>query len=125
MQYNATTPEEYLNQLELDWRKETLLQIRQWILELAPEAKEGIQYKMLSYGNERGPLFHLNAQKNYVSLYTGDASKIDPERKLLEGLDVGKGCIRIKKSVDATKTGLHAFILQAYQLWQDGQDVGC
>jgi len=40
----------------------------------------------------------LNAQKNYISLYVGDRHKIDPEMKLLKGLNLGKGCIRISKS---------------------------
>jgi hypothetical protein len=32
---------------------------------------------MLSYSDQRGIVFGLNAQKHYVSLYVGDAKKID------------------------------------------------
>lgn len=44
---------------------------------------------MLSYRDERDIVLALNAQKHYVSLYAGDASKIDPDGTLLSGLNVG------------------------------------
>ena len=104
MQYNANTPAEYLDILEEDWRKEKLLQIRAIILEKGYGFKERINYKMLCYTDEKGDLLHLNAQKNYVSLYVGDSSKIDTDGSLLKGLDLGKGCIRFKKSVNIAET---------------------
>ncbi len=99
MQYNAQTPVEYLDVLAEDWRKEKLLQLREIILDKAYGFKERINYKMLCYTDKNGDLFHLNAQKNYVSLYVGNSSKIDTDGSLLKGLDIGKGCIRFKKSV--------------------------
>ena len=50
MQYDVKTPEEYLEVLENDWRKEKLLAIRQMILDHAPELEESIRYKMLNFG---------------------------------------------------------------------------
>lgn len=88
MQYNAATPVEYLDLLEEDWRKEKLLQIRAIILDKAYDFKESINYKMLCYTNEAGDLFHLNAQKHYVSLYVEDTEKIDPSGHLLKGLNL-------------------------------------
>ena len=125
MQYNALTPAEYLDVLEEDWRKETLLQIRDVILEKAYDFKERIHYKMLCYTDELGDLFHLNAQKHYVSLYVGDSAKVDPDGSLLKGLNLGKGCIRFKKSVKVTDTRIDEFIERAVQLWKEGIDIGC
>ena len=110
MQYAATTPAEYLAQLDDDWRREKIQQLRALIQAQAPFLTEDINYKMLGYGDANGRLFHLNAQKNYVSLYVGDAAKIDPDGALLAGLNVGKGCIRFTKSVSIPETRIDEFI---------------
>jgi len=125
MQYNAQTPVEYLDVLAEDWRKEKLLQLREIILDKAYGFKERINYKMLCYTDKNGDLFHLNAQKNYVSLYVGNSSKIDTDGSLLKGLDIGKGCIRFKKSVVIKDTKIDEFIDKAITLWKNGIDVGC
>lgn len=124
MQYDAKTPEEYLLKLEDDWRKDKLLAVRTLLLSTHP-FEEGIQYKMLCYGNKDTMLFHLNAQANYVSLYVGNIDKVANARDLLKGLDLGKGCIRIKKSVDINDTGLLEFIIAANSQWLKGEDLGC
>lgn len=124
MQYNATNPDDYLNQLDNDWRKEKLLWIRNVLLGY-DALDEGMEYKMLRYGNKEKSLFHLNAQKNYVSLYVGDTQKIDPSGQLLEGFDLGKGCIRIKKSLDLEGTQLKEFINKAVLKWTEGLDTSC
>jgi uncharacterized protein YdhG (YjbR/CyaY superfamily) len=125
MQYKAQTPAEYLNQLEDDWRKPKLLAIRNIILSYVPNIQEGIEYKMLSYGNGKSTVFHLNAQKNYVSLYVGNISKVENGKELLKGIDLGKGCIRIKKSTQIYETGLEEFIHKAINLYQQGVDMEC
>ncbi len=124
MQYNATNPDDYLNQLDNDWRKEKLLWIRNVLLGY-DALDEGMEYKMLRYGNKEKSLFHLNAQKNYVSLYVGETQKIDPSGQLLEGFDLGKGCIRIKKSLDLEGTELKEFINKAVLKWTEGLDTSC
>ncbi|WP_082232828.1 iron chaperone [Halobacillus massiliensis] len=125
MQFEVSSPQEYFNALDDDWRKEKLLIVREWILKYGPELKEGIQYKMLSYGGGSAPLFHLNAQKNYVSLYVGDIEKIEKAKEFLTGLDYGKGCIRIKKSVDVKESGLEDFIKQTIDSSRAGGDTSC
>ena len=75
MLYNVKTPAEYIDVLEDDWRKEKLQQVGSIIQSKAPDLVEGIDYKMLSYSDEKGIVFHLNAQKNYVSLYCGQCKK--------------------------------------------------
>ena len=122
---SATTPKEYLEQLEDDWRAHTLKALRQLILQQAPEFTERINYKMLCFGSEDVAAFHLNAQKNYVSLYVGNAAKIDPDGPLLAGLDVGKGCIRFKKSNSVSDTQIDKFIARAIELWRRGEQMNC
>lgn len=125
MQYEVKTPSEYIAALDDDWRKEKLQLIRAIIKKDAPDLVEGINYKMLSYADDRGPFFHLNAQMNYVSFYVGDAKKVDPTGELLKGIDVGKGCLRFKKSVDISDTKIDEFILRSVELWRKGIDIGC
>ena len=125
MLYNVKTPAEYIDVLEDDWRKEKLQQVRSIIQSKAPDLVEGIDYKMLSYSDEKGIVFHLNAQKNYVSLYVGNAKKIDEDGNLLAGIEVGKGCIRFKKPVSVADTRIDKFIARAVDLWKRGKDIDC
>lgn len=125
MQYEAKTPTEYFEQLEKDWRKDKLEEVRGMIKEHAPHLTEGIQYKMLSYANEGKSTFHLNAQRGYVSLYVGNIDKVENAQELLKGFDRGKGCIRIKKSMNLADTGLEAFIKQTVALWEKGGNTDC
>lgn len=125
MQYDAKTPAEYLELLEPDWRKDKLLELRSLIKKHGPELKEGIKYGALSYAHGTGGGFALNAQRNSVNLYVGTASKIDADGVLLAGLDVGKGCIRFKKSKAVTDTRIEEFIERAMTMLRNGDDFGC
>ena len=125
MQFDVATPEDYIASLEEDWRLEKLEQLRSIIAANAPNLKESIHYKMLGYSDVKGFVFHLNAQKHYVSFYVGDAKKLDPGGELLVGLNTGKGCIRFGKTaaVDADRIG--QLIKQAIALWERGENLGC
>ena len=125
MKYEAKTPSEYLEQLENDWRKDKLEQVREMIKEHGPHLIEGIEYKMLSYGNSEKNIFHLNAQKGYVSLYVGDINKVENAKELLKDFDKGKGCIRIKNKVNISESGLEEFIKQTIELWKKGGNTDC
>ncbi len=125
MQYDVKTPKAYIEALDQDWRKEKIEQLRNIIKQNAPSLKEGINYKMLSYSDEKGVVFHLNAQKNHVGFYTGDAKKIDPDGEMLKGIDIGKGCIRFKKSNDIASTQIDKFIAKAIVLRDGGEDIAC
>jgi len=122
---DAETPSDYIEQLDNDWRREKLQGIRTIIKELAPQLEERIHYKMLGYAVGNAYVFYLNAQRGYVSLYVGNASKVDPTGELLAGLNVGKGCIRFSKSKNVPDTRINAFIACAFNLWRDGQDIDC
>ena len=125
MQYDAKTPAEYIDALADDWRRQHLETMRSIIKTKAPHFVEAVNYKMLSYGDDRGIVFYLNAQKNYVSLYVGDASKIDPDGSLLKGLNVGKGCIRFKRTVSIPDTRISEFVERTVELWKQGADIAC
>lgn len=122
---DAKTPSEYVEQLENDWRCEKLQEIRALIKRLAPQLDERIHYKMLGYGIEDKYVFHLNAQRQYVSLYVGNASKIDPDGELLKGLNIGKGCIRFTKTKNVENTRIDEFIARAIEMWRAGEDTDC
>ena len=126
MIHGGKSSQEFLDKLENDWKKEKLSEVRQLLLKHS-QLKEGMNYGMLSYGNgtEEEPLFHLNAQKNYVSLYVGNIHKIDSDSSLLKGLNLGKGCIRISKSKNISETGLKEFIQKTVDLWLAGEDTLC
>lgn len=125
MHYKARTPEEYLTLLQADWRKTTLLAIRNSIRTKGPELQEGVQYGMLAYGHESHWLFHLTAQKHYVSLYVGNIDKIENSRELLKDFSLGKGCIRIKKTQTLPHNGLDEFVSNTIKAWRSGTDTDC
>ena len=125
MQYDVKTPGEYIEALDDDWRRQHLESIRTIIKTKAPHFEEGIDYKMLSYGDDKGIVFYLNAQKNHVGLYVGDAGKIDHDGSLLKGLNAGKGCIRFTKSIVIANTRIDQFIERTVELWHQGADIAC
>ena len=125
MQYDAKTPNEYFDLLKADWRKEKLLEIRALIRKHGPELDESIKYGALIFGSAKGDAFGLNAQKSSVNLYVGTASKVDPDRALLTGLNVGKGCIRFSKTKAIGSTRIEEFIVKALGMWRRGEDYGC
>lgn len=125
MTYDAKTPEEYMTLLEPDWRKEKVEELRILIKSLCPELKEGIEYKALAYGDGRKNIFHINAQKAYVSLYVGNIDKVQNARTLLQEFNMGKGCIRIKKSIDLSETKIDEFITQVMRIWLKGGNTDC
>jgi uncharacterized protein YdhG (YjbR/CyaY superfamily) len=104
MQYDANTPEEYMDLLKPDWRKGKIIELRKILKSLWPELKEGIEYKMLCFAYGEKNIFHLNAQAAYVSFYVGNIDKIENARTLLKEFNMGKGCIRIKKSINLSDT---------------------
>ncbi len=127
MEYNVNTPAEYINAVrnDNDWRLEKLESLRALIKSKAPEIVEDINGNVLRYSDNERVLCYLHAQKNHVGLYVGDVKTIDADGKLLNGIDVGKGCIRFKKSVVIADTRIDEFVEQAVALWKTGVDFSC
>ena len=97
MHSDANSPAEYLASLDDDWRRATILHLREVIADIAPEWVEGMGHGMLRYTGTNSPVLHMNAQKKYVGLYVGNVAALDPDGTLLSGMDCGKSCIRLKK----------------------------
>jgi len=125
MLYDVKSPGEYLEKLEKDWRKDKLIEVREMIISNGPELTEGIQYKMLSYEYGDKLIFSLNAQQAYVSLYVGNVDKVENAREWLKEFNIGKGCIRIKKSVDLQQSNLKKFIAETIEIWRKGGETDC
>ncbi|MCV0429094.1 MAG: DUF1801 domain-containing protein [Roseibium sp.] len=125
MQYDAETPDDYLEQLDDDWRRQKLLQLRGLIKSIAPSIDEQIHYKMLGYKLDGDFVFHLNAQRHYVSFYAGDTARIDPQGELLRGLSTGKGCVRFTKTKSVEDSRIEEFIQRAVSLKLSGEDFEC
>ena len=125
MKSDATTPKQFIQSLPEDWRRATLLEVRTLVFKAAPEFDERMHYGMLGYALDERYVFHLNAQRAYVSLYVGDTSKVDPDGSLLKGLNHGKGCIRLTKTKAVHKTHLGDFIGQAVKRFRAGVDIDC
>lgn len=125
MLYNFKTSKQYLENLEKGWIKDKLEEVRNIILKYGPELEEAIEYKMLCYRLKEKTVFHLNAQKSYVSLYVGSIDKIQEGRHLLQNFNLGKGCIRVKKNNTINNSGLEDFIEKTIILYRDGENADC
>ena len=120
MQYKATSPEDYINQVPEE-RQETLKKLRKTINKNLPKGfEEGIQYGMIGYyvphttypdgyhcnPKEPLPFMSFASQKNSVNLYHSGIYAV-PEihdwfvaeypKHCKRKLDMGKSCIRFKK----------------------------
>ncbi len=85
----------YLASLEPE-RKAALEQLRSLIQRTVPEAVESMQYRMPTYNLGGEMLCAFASQKRYMSLYM-DTGLVEAHRGDLQGLDVGKSCIRFKR----------------------------
>ena len=120
MQYEATSVDDYINQIPDD-RKPVIEQLRKVILENLPkDFEEGLNYKMIGYYVPHStysdgyhcdpklplPFMNIASQKNSINLYH---MGIYAKKELLDWfvgeypkhckrkLDMGKSCIRFKK----------------------------
>ena len=91
-QYIAGAPEE---------RRQALATLRELCLDELAGYEEGIDYGMPSYSRDGS----FASQKNYISLYILRTSVIKANAQLLNGLSVGKGCIRYRR-VDQIEPGI-------------------
>lgn len=123
MQYKATTPENYINQVPED-RQNALKKLRKVINENLPKGfEEGIQYGMIGYYVPHSkypdgyhcdptiplPFMSFASQKNSVNLYHSGIYAIpkihdwfvnEYPKHSTRKLDMGKSCIRFKKVDD-------------------------
>lgn len=87
--------DEYLAGLDPD-RREALTELRELVLDEAPDAVETMRYRMPTYEYQGGVLCAFASQKQYMSLYM-DPGLVEQHRADLGGLSVGKSCIRFRR----------------------------
>ena len=123
MQYKASSPEDYINQVPEE-RQDALKKLRQTIKNNIPKGfEEGIQYGMIGYyvphskypdgyhckPEEPLPFMSFASQKNSINLYHSGIYAV-PEihdwfvseypKYCKRKLDMGKSCVRFKKVDD-------------------------
>ncbi len=123
MQYEASTPEEYIEMIPED-RKGPISKLREVILKNLPEGfEEGITYKMIGYYVPHSiypsgyhcdpklplPFMSIASQKNFIGVYhMGVYSNKELYDWFVEEygkrckykLDMGKSCVRLKRIDD-------------------------
>lgn len=123
MQSNATTPQQYLDELPED-RKAPIQKLRQQILDNLPEGiVETMGYGMLGYVIPHSvypegyhcdpklplPFMNLASQKNFIAVYSMaiyakkelyDWFTSEYAKRCKYKLDMGKSCIRLKRMDD-------------------------
>lgn len=76
-------------------RRARIMALHELVLELYPEAKVDLQYRMPTYHVDAGWVALAN-QKNYVSLYTCGYHHISEFRERHPRIKTGKGCINLR-----------------------------
>lgn len=87
--------EEYLEGLDPD-RRDALSALRTIIRDEVPGAVETMRYQMPTYEYQGRVLCAFASQRQYMSLYM-EPDLVEQHRADLEGLSVGKSCIRFRR----------------------------
>ena len=93
MQSTAKDVNHYLAEVPEN-RREVLSRLRKLCLDTLKGYEESMAYGMPSYKKKGTVEIAFASQKNYISFYVLKQEVINKHRALLEGLNVGKGCIR-------------------------------
>lgn len=114
MQSKATTVTEYLKTVSAD-RLDALLDLRDLCLQTLKGFKEGMQYGMPSYSFQNEVKVAWDSQKEYISLCILTPEILDLFRDQLKKNDVGKSCIRYKKTADLNFSLIKKILQQVVQ----------
>lgn len=97
MKSKAPTVEEYLAEAPEE-RRSALETLRGLCLDELTGYEEGMNYGMPSYSRDGATVeVAFASQKNYISFHVLRESVLEANMHLLDGLSVGKGCIRYKR----------------------------
>jgi uncharacterized protein YdhG (YjbR/CyaY superfamily) len=77
-------------------RRSAMEKLRALVLKVVPDAVETMEYRMPTYDYADEMLCAFASQKHYMSLYM-DTEVVEKHRERLQGLDIGKSCIRFKR----------------------------
>jgi uncharacterized protein YdhG (YjbR/CyaY superfamily) len=95
VRYEVETVADYLAAVPPE-RREALETLRSLVFRVAPSAVETLRYGMPAYDVGDKVLCQFASQKRYVSLYL-DPKVVDRYHGELEGLSLGRGCVRFRK----------------------------
>jgi uncharacterized protein YdhG (YjbR/CyaY superfamily) len=93
MQSEAKTVTEYLREVP-EVRRKALTRLRALCLEALPGYEQTMRYGMPGYSRNGVGEAGFASKKNYISLRILKQDVLDANRDRLQGLSVGKGCIR-------------------------------
>ena len=96
MQSQAKDVNGYLKEVPAE-RLEALRQLREMCLTTLEGYEESMAYGMPSYTRDGTVEVAFASQKNYISFYILKKEVLDQHRPALQGVSLGKGCIRYSK----------------------------
>jgi uncharacterized protein YdhG (YjbR/CyaY superfamily) len=96
MQSSAKDVDTYIKQAPAD-RREALTKLRELCRKQLKGFKEEMNYGAPGYSRNGACEVAFASQKNYISLYILRQDALSSHRAALNGLSVGKGCIRYPK----------------------------
>ena len=99
MRSDAATVDAYLDELSDD-RRERLELIRGLCVELLPDHTEAMRWGMPVYLRDDRADFAFASQARHVALYVMQQGVVTANAERLAGLDMGKGCLRLKPAAD-------------------------
>ena len=80
----------------------TLVELRRWIFEAAPQASETMIYRMPTYLLGE-PWVSFRANKYSITLHFCEASVVPKHARALAKIDAGKGCVRFESIEELPK----------------------
>jgi uncharacterized protein YdhG (YjbR/CyaY superfamily) len=96
MQSRAKDVDSYLKEVPAD-REQALARLRALCLSTLAGYEESMAHGMPSYSKAGIVEVAFASQKNYISFYILKEEVLDNHRPSLEGVSLGKGCIRYSK----------------------------
>jgi uncharacterized protein YdhG (YjbR/CyaY superfamily) len=96
MQSQAKDVHQYLQEVPAE-RVEALRQLRALCLTTLEGFAESMAYGMPSYTRDGTVEVAFASQKNYISFYVLKEEVLDRHRPALQGVSLGKGCIRYSR----------------------------
>ena len=131
----AKTPDEYIDLILDPERKGEIIKLDKLIMKAVPSLDRFIIAGMIGYGkfhykSKSGregdwSMIALASQKNYISVYVcgtdGDKYVTEDYKSKLPKADIGKSCIRIKRTSDIDLEVLEEVVKKGIEVMRDGK----
>jgi hypothetical protein len=131
----AKTPDEYIDLVQDPERKAEIIKLDKLIMKAVPSLDRFIIAGMIGYGkfhykSKSGregdwSMIALASQKNYISVYVcgtdGEKYVAEDYKSKLPKANIGKSCIRFKRTSDVDLDILEEVIKKGVQVMKDGK----